>query len=144
MKIYLDRLRDGRVEEIQETLSPDFLRVQENELTFGKEIQASVTAYLAEDHLMIRLDATTTASMTCAICNEKIELPISLQNFTHIEEILEIKSSIYDCTELLREAILLQIPAYFECSEGNCPERKVLNPYLRLKNNSTYLPFSGL
>ncbi|MBI2742570.1 MAG: hypothetical protein HYX48_01470 [Chlamydiales bacterium] len=144
MKIHIDRLRDGRVEKIEETLSPEFLEVSEEELAFKETITVKGEAYLAEDHLFITLNGETTLQMPCQICNRTTKLPLIIEKFTHAEELTDIKSAIYDAAPLLREAILLQIPPFAECAGNSCPERGSLNKYLKDRENPIHFPFAGL
>ncbi len=144
MIIYVDRLKDGKVEIIKETLPPEFLGINEADLSFVKEITIRGEAYLAEDHLFISIDAQTAARLPCQICNRATELPIHIKKFTHTEELKELSSSTYDCGPLLREAILLQIPPFMECEKNKCPERKDINKYLNKQTESIHFPFADL
>ncbi len=148
--IYVDRLKDGQTLTIEEESSPAFLDVTENELAFPSPVFIHGKAYLADDHLILQLDIRTEYSMPCSICNETARVPLEIKNFYHVEPIEEITSHIFDYTNLLREDILLQIPPFVECHDGQCPERNSVNPYLKKKAPTTaqkdpvYYPFSDL
>ena len=141
LKIYVDRLSDGQTEIIEETVSPELLEVKEKDLKFEKSIKLSGKAYLAEDHLIIQLKVSTEATMPCLICNESIQKKISVPSFYHTEEVANIKGHIYDYTQPMREAILLELPYSIECM-GNCPKRAELKSYL--DNGDTRFPFADL
>ncbi len=147
-KIYVDRLKDGHTQSIKEQISPDFLEIQEKELKFPSPIEIEGKAYLADDHLVIQLYLTTKASMPCTICNQEYLFPIVIESFYHIEPISSIQGHIFDYTALLREEILLQLPPFVECHQGNCPERSTLEAFLRKKEktpvDATYHPFADL
>ncbi|MGE5195829.1 MAG: YceD family protein [Anaerolineae bacterium] len=151
-KIYIDRLKDGRSEKIEEQASSDFLDVQEEELSFPETVSIKAEAYLTDDHLIIHLSAKTLAKMPCSICNESILVPIHLSDFYHAEPLNELKSPIFDFTSLLREALLLQLPSFIECRGGKCPERETINKFLKDKDqpiqdlppHPTYFPFADL
>jgi uncharacterized metal-binding protein YceD (DUF177 family) len=131
LKIYIDRLKDGQAQKIEETLAPDFLDVKEEELFFETPVQVRGEVYLADDHLVIHLDMETSATMPCSICNSAISIPIVVKNSYHTEPLKEIKSATYDVAERVRETILLQTPLFTECNGGKCPEREHLKKFLK-------------
>jgi len=150
-KIYVDRLRDGQVEKIQEVFSSDFLDVHEKELAFDAKVIVNGEAYLAEDALVLHLDLDAQATMPCSICNESTSVPIEVKGFYHLVPLDEIKSGVYDMQEALREAILLETPQFAECHGGACPQRDVIGKYLRKESLQTkdvedegYRPFADL
>lgn len=141
LKIYVDRLTDGHIEVIEETVSPELLDVKEKDLQFQKPIKLSGKAYLAEDHLIIQLTIATEATMPCLICNERIQKKIAVPSFYHTEEVANIKGHIYDYAQPMREAILLELPYSIECM-GNCPKRTELKSYLEKRD--IRFPFADL
>jgi uncharacterized metal-binding protein YceD (DUF177 family) len=130
-KIYIDRLRGGHEEKISETIPPDFLEIHEKDLVFSKPVVISGESYLSGDHLVIKLKIETEASIPCTICNEPTPFPIVLNHFYLTVALDEIKTHVFDCTQEIREAILLQVPPFIECHEGQCPEREVISKYLK-------------
>lgn len=131
LKIFIDRLKGDAVEQIEEELPSHFLEVQEADLSFAHPIQLKGSAYLANQHLILELTISTSAQIPCIICNEKVEVPIQIQNVPHTIEISSIKSAVYDYSQEVRNAILLKVPTFVECQDGNCPERKIINKYLK-------------
>jgi uncharacterized metal-binding protein YceD (DUF177 family) len=147
--IFADRLKDGHKEKIQESTAPDFLDIHEKELSFPHPVAISGEAYVSDDHLILHLKIKTEAIIPCLVCNEPIEISIVIENFYHAQDLHEIKSGIFDYTEELREAILLQVPAFIECNSGKCPERETMKKYLKSKPKEsskceTYYPFADL
>jgi hypothetical protein len=134
--IYIDRLTEGGVEEINETISGDFLEITDGNLFFPEKITFKGKAYLADCHLILSLDISTHYQTYCKICNELITLPFNLEGLYITEEISNIPSKIFDLKESIRDAILLEIPIYSEC-EGGCPMRKDLNQYFKQESYST-------
>jgi uncharacterized metal-binding protein YceD (DUF177 family) len=130
-KIFTDRLKDGHAETIQEETPSDFLDIHEKELSFPEPVRISGQAYLAENHLVIQLHIETSAELPCSICNSPTKVPIIVDDFYNTEAIEDLRSPIFDYTESLREAILLQLPSFVECSGGNCPERENIKKYLK-------------
>ncbi|EFB42517.1 MULTISPECIES: YceD family protein [Parachlamydia] len=149
-KIYVDRLKTGDKVEIHETVSPDFLDVHEDELSFKKPVVVDGEAYLAGDELILHLQAEAEAHIPCAICNEDVSVGVFLESFYHAEPLAKIKTGIFDYQELLRESILLETPEFVEC-EGNCPKREKFKKYLKTNDSSSnggdpdgHQPFSDL
>lgn len=148
-KIYIEQLRGGHETQLDEKLAPAFMDIREDELSFEKEIDLQGKAYLAEDELIINWDIHTEALLPCSICNEKVSVPIDIENFYYSEPLSSIKSGVYNFKELLRETILLEVPPFAECHQGQCPKRKEIGKYLKPDSidedaNEGYHPFADL
>lgn len=150
-KIYIEQLRDGHSEKIEERFAPDFLDVKEEDLSFSDNVDLKGEAYLAENDLVLHFDIHTYATLPCTICNSEVKVPIELKNFYHTVPAEELKTGIYNFQEMLRENILLTTPLFAECNEGQCPERKELKRFFRDNDSSDknsedegYHPFANL
>jgi uncharacterized metal-binding protein YceD (DUF177 family) len=146
-QILIDRLKQGQTQLIQERFSPDFLDIQEEELKNDSPISVSGEAYVSETELLLHVNASTSVSMPCAICNQFVSVPLSVHNFYHAEPLDDIPSAIFDYQPLLREALLLELPKYVECNQGKCPARATLTPYLKPEaraEETNHFPFSQL
>lgn len=149
-KIYVEQLRDGREEKLHEKLDPEFLGIDEPDLTFDKPIELDGVAYLAEHELILHWDIKTEALLPCSMCNESVKVPIHIQNFYYSEPLAEIQSGIFNFKDLLRETILIDVPLFAECNGGKCPKRQEYNKYLKESSNQTqdeeegYQPFADL
>jgi uncharacterized metal-binding protein YceD (DUF177 family) len=149
-KIYIEQLRESHEEKISEKLNPDFLEIHEPDLAFDKPVELEGVAYLAEQELVLHWEIRTEAILPCSICNEPVRVPLHIQNFYYAEPTSEIKSGIYNFKELLRETILLEVPAFAECTGGNCPKRKEYRKYLKEPSDQLsdeeegYHPFADL
>lgn len=141
-KILIDRLKGGQTQKIDEALDPAFFGLNEPELQFKETVQVKGSAYTTDTHLIIHLKAKTGALMPCAVCNEMIRVELKVENFYHAEPLEEIPSAVYEYSEPLREALLIELPRTVECNQGNCAEREILKPYLR--TDKDYLPFADL
>jgi len=142
-KIYVDRLRLGDVEKINERVSPGVLLESDSELKFEHPVDFQGEAYIAEKELVLHLNISTIATLPCAICNEETESPLKLVGVYHIVPLDEIKGSIFDLKEFLRETIILEAPRFVECHEGSCPKRKDYERFLK-KETTQNSPFSEL
>lgn len=129
--IYIERLRGGDTQTLTEEAPSTFLDVHEKDLSFKDSVTFKGKAYLANDMVIIQLDAIANAIIPCRICNEPTSIKVHLNNFYHAEPIANIKSRVFNFKDLLREAILLEVPHYVECNEGQCPQRAIISKYLK-------------
>lgn len=149
-KIYIEQLRDGREEKLNEKLDPAFIDIQEADLRFDRPVELQGVAYMADDELVLHWDIRTEAVLPCTMCNEPVRVPIQINNFYYCEPASDIKTGIYNFKNLLRETILLELPGFAECHEGQCPKRKELKKYLKDPESSSsdkedvYHPFADL
>jgi len=139
-KIYIDRLKNGHVEKFKETVGPEFLEINEKELCFPQDIQVTGEAYLADDHLVAHFSIKTSATLPCSICNEPVHIPIDIQNAYSTVPLEEVRSAIYDLSNEIREATLLQAPLFAECNNGKCPERDQIKKFLHEDSNAKDSP----
>lgn len=146
-QIWIDRLKNGQTQLINESFTSEFLDLREEELILNAPVIVTGEAYLTESELILHLKASTRAMMPCAICNQMVQIELSIKDFYHTQPIDEIPSGIYDYQEALREALLIELPQYVECNPGKCPDRKVIAPYMRSEKKTgenTHFPFSNL
>lgn len=145
--IYLDRLKGSQEENLIASVPPSFLDCGEKELQFNSLVEVKGKAYIVDEHLVIRLSASTKASLPCSICNQMIDIPIKINNFYHTKPLEECPSVKYDFSGALREQILLETPPYAECS-GGCSERDSVKKFMKQETSSSeenpHFPFSGL
>lgn len=145
--IYIDRLRGGGEEIISAEVPPSFMQIDEEELSFPSPIVVEGKAYLAEDHLVLHLDIATEAIMPCKMCNVLKALPVKIEGLYHTQPLDEIKESLFDAAVIVREAILLDIPSYYDCPDEECEGRKTAKKYLKQEardDGETYHPFANL
>lgn len=147
-KIYVEQLRDGHVEKLEESFSPEFLDVQEKELTFKGPVSFHGEAYLANDDLVLRFSVLCHYQLPCVICNQPVEQELEVQNYYHSVPLTEVKSGIFNFRDSLREVVLLEVPQFAECA-GGCPERKEIAKYLKEPSSKDeeeegYQPFADL
>ena len=151
-KIYVDQLRNGHETIIDEQLEPDFLDIQDQDLMFNKPVKLKGKAYVAEKELILHWDVKTEALVPCKICNDLVSIDIQIEDLYFTKPLSEIKTGIFNFKDLLRETILLEVPAFTECNGGNCLHRKEMKKYLKEKPTSSskedkseyYQPFADL
>ena len=141
LKIYIDRLTGEKTESIRESADAALMDIHEKELCFPSPIDIDGTVYLAGDHLVLHLKVETEAIQPCAICNNMVTSRITLDDFYHTVPLDDCKEAVYNYTDVLREAILLEIPQFVECHHG-CPEHSAIKPYLC--KEKAYYPFGEL
>jgi len=148
--IPIEHLQEGKSVPISENFDPKFLELNDEDLSFSNPIEVNGKAYLAEDMLIIQLDMKGGASLPCSICNKKVAVPFFMKNVYITKPLTDISAGKFSYKEELREAILLEIPAYIECNDGTCPERTTIERYLKQssdtqkKEDDVYYPFKGL
>jgi uncharacterized metal-binding protein YceD (DUF177 family) len=145
-KIFLEQLKSGRTERIDIACDSAFLGVKEEDLHFEGPVQVTGEAYLADDELILHFDARAKAIIPCSICNEPVEVEAGVNGFYHAEPVAEIKTGSFNYQEILREAILLEVPQFVEC-EGSCPQRKQVDKYLKkpkTHDDQGYQPFADI
>lgn len=130
-KIYVEQLRDGHVEKIDESIPSDFLGVQEKDLEFRDKVKVQGEAYLADDVLILHLNMESDAIIPCSICNKPVAYHVVILGLYHMEPLENIKAGIFYFNEIVREAILLETPRFTECENGQCPARKEISRYLK-------------
>ena len=146
-QIWIDRLKSGQSQQINESYPPDFLDLaDEEDLRTEVLVLVKGRAYLTESELILNVDASTKIMMPCAVCNQMTEIELTIENFYHTHPLEEIRSGIYDFRTPLREALILELPKYVECNKGKCPSRTEINPYLKgkSKDDDIHFPFSNL
>ncbi len=130
LKIYIDRLVNGKVETIDEELSPSLLETKDNLLRFEEPIKVTGKAYLAEDFLVMSLDITTTYKVRCKICSEELSRVFEKKGIYFTEELSTLPSKVYDASMQIRDTLFLEIPDFQEC-EGGCSMREEIRKYLK-------------
>lgn len=148
LKIYIDRLKEDEEERIEEVVSPEFMDVAEKELLFQNPVSIKGKAYLTKEHLVIHASIETEALMPCSICNEMNPCKIAVLKEYFTIPLAEIKGLVFDYGNKVREALLLEIPHFFECREGKCPQREGLKNFLKEEKDEgedlKHYPFSQL
>ena len=148
--IYADRLRGGQVENLERSYAPDFLQIEEKEVVFPDPINVAGQAYIANNDLVLHLDISTSVMVPCAICNESIRMPIAVKGLYQLIPLDEIRGGVYNIRELLRESVLIEVPLFAECNNGNCPHRGEIKKYLHQNSDHSedaeegYHPFKDL
>lgn len=149
--IYIERLRGGRIDKINESFSPNFLDLSEDDLKFTEEVTVQGEAYLAEEALILHFEIHAQGLIPCTICNEPVKVEVNVHNFYHTVPIRELKKGVYNFKDVVREAILIDTPPFAECDHGNCRARTEIQKYLakpktdgEKNSGDTYHPFANL
>ncbi len=145
LKIYIERLRDGKTETISETLAPSFMEVSEQEVHFEKPILLSGEAYVTDEWLILTLTIQTEATLHCALCNDAFGYDIAIEHMMHEEPLENIRDGTFDLLPLVRESILLEIPFYPQCGATECLKRGEFERFLKKEGDKTaQMPFKDL
>ncbi len=148
--IFIDRLHQGKEERLQATLPPDCMELDDPDLQFRSPLAVNLRAYLADNQLILHLNIATEINARCAICNQLTTKALHLPSLTEVVPLASIKGNRYDCSPLVREVVLLEVPHYVEC-KGNCLQRAKIAHYLTEKDSNCppsqedmQFPFSDL
>ena len=144
--IFTEQLREGKREAIEHVLPPDFLAIQEPELNFTSPIHLKGEAYATDEHLILQLSAHTEVKMPCSICNEMTFVSLKTEEIYHTILFIDLKSTIFDFTDLIREELVILIPHFVECQQGKCPDRNQISKFMKNKAVSpqNHFPFADL
>jgi hypothetical protein len=147
LKIYVDCLKHQDEVILDEEISCDVLNIVEKDLQMNAPVHLKGKAYLSENYLIINFSAHTSFKMCCSICNKLTQNTLSIENVYTTIDLNDIKHGIYDFTDDLRDAIILKIPQFQECNNGNCSERKNIEKYFKktiTKQSDNHFPFKDL
>lgn len=144
-QLNIDQLKKGKNENISQSVPSEVLDINETYMHFHGTVDFQGEAYVVDNRLILHLDVVAHAVVPCTICNGDADVEVKLYNFYHAEDLDKVTNPIYDFRKLIREEMLLECPQYSECNEGSCPEREVINQYLRKRkekdefiNNSSF------
>ena len=149
--IPIEHVKEGKSVALDHVYDSASLDLGDKDLTFDPDITVKGNAYLAEDHLVLQLNISGAASLPCLVCNKPVKVPFNHKNLYITKPLTDIHAGRFDFKEELREAILLEFPSFAECEDGNCPERKTIECYLKhpslsetKKKDDQYFPFHSL
>jgi len=142
LKIFTEQLQNDRREKLNLSLPPDFLDLNEKEVKATSPVVIKGEVYVLDDLLMLAFDVSTEVEMPCSICNTSTKVPLQNKNILISIPLSELPSSIFDCSDLVREEIIMLLPQFIECKKGGCPRRQELKSYL--KKDSQNFPFADL
>ncbi|MCH9611929.1 MAG: hypothetical protein S4CHLAM102_04060 [Chlamydiia bacterium] len=132
LKIILSNLAGDKQELFDEVVTADELRLDGPELGFeDPAVRVKGQAYITSDMLIIQYTLSIWPLFVCKICNERFPSPMEIDKTTHAEELSNIRDGIFDLSEPVREHILLELPRFSECNDGNCPDRVEVNKYIK-------------
>ncbi len=147
LKIFLDRLKGDKKEKIEGLFSVSLLEKTEPDCTVSDQVQVELEAYLTSELLVIHLNAKGKVWLPCVVCNQITDKEIEAKGFYQTYPIKDIKDRIFDVLPILKEALLIEIPPFLECNQGDCPERKHIKSFLKKASSEKtgeHFPFSDL
>jgi uncharacterized metal-binding protein YceD (DUF177 family) len=147
--ISVSQLQRGAVVPFTVEAPASLLELEEEEVVPLETVKISGRAYLLEQDLIAHFDAETKVKMPCAICNEWVTVPLKVTESVQTIPTSEVGFNGYDLAPLVREELILALPQFVECNEGNCPKRKELKKSRAKSSNNQegeegYHPFAGL
>jgi uncharacterized metal-binding protein YceD (DUF177 family) len=145
--VYIERLREGKVELIEEKIDPARLDIAEEDFICKEPIEMKAEVYLVDTWLIVKMSFTTQVTLSCSFCNEPFVFPIEVKDEQYEESLEEIKDSVLDLLPLIREALFLEIPFYPQCGNTVCRNRDEIEKYLKKeesKGDEYHLPFEAI
>ena len=137
MQIYIDRLKEGKEQLFDEEVETSLIFEKEDSVS-DKPLEVKFKAYLAGKELIIEFQKLKAVCLVpCTVCNETFESSVLLENTRVVLPKDSIKGAVFNPSSLVREQILLEVPAYAECGSGCCPEREELKRFVRKDHGST-------
>ena len=131
-KLNIHDLAKDSSEIIDKTVKPSFLLENlEKDVAFEDPVKLKINIYRTDKELIFSIQGSTSAIMPCKICNEPVKFILETTGFQHTEPLASIKGSVFNYTDIVREALLLELPLIIECNNNNCPERTNLSSYLK-------------
>ena len=125
---------DGEVE-FEERLPPEFLDLpQGDELSAASDILVSGRAYRASEWIMIQADVTVSMCLPCSMCNDMCTFSIELTSWEQSLPASSMKDGMIDLSEVLREAILLEVPFFVRCCGDTCRNDDEFRKYCMSEN----------
>ena len=147
--IYVERLRDGRVLQIDEKIDPKILDITDSDVCFSEPITITGKVYIVEDFLLVQLTICANMQLTCSVCNDLFCYPITISGTTIEMALDEITDAVFDLFPVVRESVLLEIPFYPQCVGASCKNRHTLDCYFTHESfskekNTHFKPFENL
>lgn len=144
LPVYIDRLREGQNEPVDEIVEPQRLELSDDEISVTKPFKVTGEVYVVEEYLVVSLTIIGQLSLICRLCNEPFVFPISIKKAQEEISLDEIKDACYDLLPLIRELVLLEIPLYPQCSGSSCGNREKIEKFLKNPNEQLNMPFKDL
>ena len=81
--------------------------------------------------LLLHINIEARVALCCVVCDKEVIVPLELMDRYHAVPLEVITSRLFDLRPLIEEMIGVEVPEYVECREGNCPQRPVMERYLK-------------
>jgi len=131
LRVRIDGSIEGNEVLFEEQLSPDFLDLpQGDELLPVTDIDVCGRAYRASDWIMVEGSVKAQLSLPCATCNERTVFSVEISPWELNLPVDLAKDGMLDLTEVLREAILLEVPFIVKCGGETCRNESEIRKYL--------------
>lgn len=131
--VYIERLREGKVEWIEEKIDASLLSIEEEGLVCKEPVEVTVEVYFVDTWLIGKISLSAQMTLSCSFCNEPFVLPITIKDEPFEESLEEIRDGVFDLLPLVREALLLEMPFYPQCGQTVCLNRNEVEKYLKKK-----------
>lgn len=143
LPVFIDRLRDGRMEKIKEELDPKRLDIIDEDIDCKGPVKVAADCYLAEDFLIISMHIEAELTLHCRVCNEPFTCPIVLEKIDQEIPLDEIDDAVFELLDVVREVLLVEVPYYPQCGGDHCKNRSQVEKYF-VQEHKRDNPFESL
>ncbi|WP_213318120.1 hypothetical protein [Chlamydiifrater volucris] len=135
LKIYVYRLKNiGDREALQYTVAPGVFSEKGLEKVFSCPIQVSGhVERVDEEQLVLSLSIQTEVGASCPFCDKAFSRTVAIDSICHLIEKDQLRDGVFDCSDLIRQEILLESEGLYECESGGCPDKAGIENFLQKK-----------
>ncbi|WP_213357477.1 hypothetical protein [Chlamydiifrater phoenicopteri] len=135
LKIYVYRLKNiGDRETLQYTVAPETFAEKGLEQVFSCPVQVSGHVERVDDEqLILSLSLQTEVGVSCPFCDKAFLRPVAIESICHLIEREQLRDGVFDCSDLIRQEILLESEGLYECEPEGCPSKAGVESYLQRK-----------
>lgn len=150
LSVIISNLQDGAIHPLSVDGDPSFMQVADGEAVFSHAVCVRGKAYLAGDEGIVLLSCSTQVELPCRICNDRVVENLSVEELYFACPLSDCKNGVINFSEVVREALLLELPQVTECGGGTCPQRQEMLQYYSSgeasvdQKSETYQPFADL
>jgi len=132
--LYLDHLQPDEEMAVSYTIDPAFLDFNpKDEVQPSRPVVVEGTCSLVDDFVILNLLVKAFFSVHCAHCNEQFEYEVCIDHFAHQELLENIEQKKWNLSEIVREAIVLELPFFPQCGGKKCLHIDELRKYFHVQ-----------
>jgi uncharacterized metal-binding protein YceD (DUF177 family) len=128
--VSLDHLNTDEEMPISFVLEPSFLELSpQDEMKPSRPVVIEGTVSLVDDYVLLNMEIRAFFHVHCASCNDVFEYEVCLDQFSHQELLENIARRKWDVSEIVREAIVIELPLFPQCGGKECLHMDEIQKY---------------